>query len=95
MSFLCWTVIYGANFQPCGNGMTTGTSGIADTTACSVTYVTGPGKTGLIYTEYTCLYYATFLLFCMCFPKFVSFVEFLMDLSIYDNILDIYNTDST
>ena len=74
--------------------MTTGTNGIADTTARSVTYVTGPGKTGLMYTKYACLYYGTFLLFCMCFPKSVNFVEFLMDLSIYDDILDIYNTDN-
>ena len=39
MSLLCWTVIYGANFQPCSNGMITGNNDIADTTACSVTYL--------------------------------------------------------
>ena len=41
--------------------------------------VTGPGKTGLIYTKYTCLYYGTYLLFCMCYPNSVNFIEFLMD----------------
>ena len=50
--------------------------------------VTGPGKTGLIYTKYTCLYNSTYLLFCICYPKSVSFSEFLMDLCIYDDILD-------
>ena len=39
MSLLYWTVIYGANFQLCKNEMTTGNNGIADTTACSVTYL--------------------------------------------------------
>ena len=51
-------------------------------------YVTGPGKTGLIYTKYTCLYYGTYLLFCMCYPKSVSFIEFLMDSCTYDEIFD-------
>ena len=51
------------------------------------TYVTGPGKTGLIYTKYTCLYYGTYLLFCMCYQKSVNFIEFLMDFCIYDYIL--------
>ena len=39
MSLVCWTVIYGANFQPCRNGMITGNNVIADTTACSVIYL--------------------------------------------------------
>ena len=39
MSLLCWTVMYGANFQSCSNGITTGNNGIADTTVCSVTYL--------------------------------------------------------
>ena len=52
------------------------------------TYVTGPGKTGLIYTKYTCLYYSMYLLLCMCYPHSVNFIEFLMDFCIYDNILD-------
>ena len=51
-------------------------------------YVTGPGKTGLIYTKYTCLYYGTYLLLCMCYPNSVKFIEFLMDFCIYDDILD-------
>ena len=51
-------------------------------------YVTGPGKTGLIYTKYMCLYYGTYLQFCVCYPNSVSFIEFLMDLCICDNILD-------
>ena len=50
--------------------------------------VTGPGKTGLIYIKYTCLYYGTYLLFCMCYPKSVNFIEFLMDFCIYNDILD-------
>ena len=50
--------------------------------------MTGPGKTGVIYTKYTCLYYGTYLLFCMCYPKSVNFIEFLIDCCIYDDILD-------
>ena len=58
--------------------------------------MTGPGKTGLIYTKYTCLYYGTYLLFCMCYPKSVNFIEFLMDFCIYDDVLHtIQNTDKT
>ena len=45
------------------------------------------GKTGLIYTKYTCLYYGTYLLVCMCYPQSVSFIEFLMDLCTYNDIL--------
>ena len=56
-----------------------------DTAIC--TYVTGPGKTVLIYTKYSCLYSGMYLLFCMCYPKSVSFIEFLMDFCIYDDIL--------
>ena len=41
-------------------------------------YVTRPGKTGLIYTKCTCSYYGIYLLFCMCYPKSVSFIEFFM-----------------
>ena len=51
-------------------------------------YVTRPGKTGLIYTKYTCLYYDTYLLFCMCYLKSVYFINFLMDFCIYDDNLD-------
>ena len=50
--------------------------------------VTRPGKTGLIYTKYTYLYYGTYLLFCMCYPKSGNFIEFLMEFYIYDNILN-------
>ena len=50
--------------------------------------MTGPGKTGLIYTKYTCLNYGTYLLFCVCYLNSVSFIEFHMDLCIYDDILD-------
>ena len=56
--------------------------------AQTVTYVTGPGKKGLIYTKYTCLYYGTYIQFCVCYSKSVSFIEFLMDLCTYDDILD-------
>ena len=51
-------------------------------------FVTEPGKTGLIYTKYTCLYYGKYLLFCMCYPNSFNFIEFLMDWCIYDDILD-------
>ena len=50
--------------------------------------MTGPGKTGLIYTKYTCSYNSTYLLFCIYYPKSVSFIEFLMDLCIYVDTLD-------
>ena len=53
----------------------------------SSAYVTGPGKTGLIYRKYTCLYHGTYLLFCMCYPKSVNFIEFLMDFCICDDVL--------
>ena len=49
-------------------------------------YVTGPGKTGLIYTKY--IYYSTYLLFCKFYAKCVNFIEFLMDFCICDDILD-------
>ena len=49
-----------------------------------VTYVTGAGKTGLIYTKYTCSYYGTYLLFFMCYLKSVNFIKFLMDFCICD-----------
>ena len=51
-------------------------------------YVTRPGKTGLIYTKYPCLYYGTYLLFCKCYPESVNFIEFLMEFCIYDDLLD-------
>ena len=45
-------------------------------------YVTGPGKTGLMYAKYACSYYDTYLLFCICYSKSVNFIEFLMDFCI-------------
>ena len=60
----------------------------------NLVYVTGPGKTGLIYTKYMCLYYGTYLQFCVCYPKSVSYIEFLMALCIYHDILDtMWSTD--
>ena len=53
-----------------------------------ISYVTGPSKIGLNYTKYTCSYYGIYFLFCMCYPKSVSFIEFLMDFCIHDDILD-------
>ena len=58
--------------------------------------MTGPEKTALIYTKYTCSYYGFYILSCMCYTKSVSFMEFLMDCCIYDDILDtILSTDRT
>ena len=59
--------------------------------ADSVTYtctlnVTGPEKTGLIYTKYTYLYYVAYLFFCVCYPNSVSFIEFLRILCLYQEI---------
>ena len=65
-----------------------------DTLHSTVKYVTGPGKTRLIYTIYTCLYYGMYLLFCMCYPTSVNFIEFRMDFCTYDDILDTYVTDN-
>ena len=45
-------------------------------------------KTGLIYTKYTCLYYGKYLQFFVCYPKSVCFIEVLIDLCTYDDILD-------
>ena len=50
--------------------------------------MTWPGKTGLIYTKYTCSYYGTYLLFCMCYSQSVSFIEFFLDFFTYDDVLD-------
>ena len=49
--------------------------------------VTGPGKIGLIYTKYTCSYYGKYLLFCICYPISVCFIEFVVDLWMYDDVL--------
>ena len=50
--------------------------------------VTGLERIGHIYTKYTCSYYGTYLLFYMCYAKYVNFIEFLMDFGIPDDILD-------
>ena len=50
-------------------------------------YVTGPGKTGLIYIKYTCSCYGTYPLFCICNTESASFIEFLMHFCIYDDFL--------
>ena len=56
--------------------------------------MTGPGKAGLICTKYTSSHYGKYLLFCICYPKSASFIEFLMDVCIYDDISDaIWITD--
>ena len=48
--------------------------------------MTGPEKTGLIYTKYTYSYYGAYLFFCVCYPNSVSFIEFLRILCIYDEL---------
>ena len=47
-----------------------------------------PEKTGLIYTKYKCLYYGTYILFCLSYVKSVSFSEFLMDFHTPNKILN-------
>ena len=51
-----------------------------------ILYVTGPEKTGLIYTKYTYSYYGAYLFFRVCYPHFVSFIEFLRILCLYKEI---------
>ena len=59
-------------------------------------FVTQPEKTGLFYTKYTCSYYSTCLLFYMCYPESVIFIEFLMDFCIYDgNLGTLLSTDKS
>ena len=48
--------------------------------------VTGPEKTGLIYTKYTRSYFGAYLFFCVCYLISVSCIEFLRILCIYDEI---------
>ena len=50
-------------------------------------FVIGLEITGLIYTKYTCLYYGIYLLLYVCYPKSVSFIAFLKEFYIYDDIL--------
>ena len=47
--------------------------------------VAKPGNTSLIYIKYT---YGRYILFCMCYPKSVCFIEFLMNFCTYHDILD-------
>ena len=49
-------------------------------------YVTGPEKTGLIYTKYTHPYYGIYLFFCVCYLNSVSFIEILRIVWIYSEI---------
>ena len=51
-------------------------------------YVTGPEKTGLIYTKYTYLYYGAYLFFCVRYAISVNCIEFLRILCINDEICD-------
>ena len=55
--------------------------------------MTGPGKQ-VLSTQNTlaCSYYGAYFLFYMCYPESVSFIEFLMDFCIYDDLLDFYFT---
>ena len=56
--------------------------------------MTGPGKTCLIYTKYTCSYYDTYLLLCICYPKSVSLLNSSWIFCTYDDNLDtIWITD--
>ena len=50
--------------------------------------VTRPEITALIYIKYTCSYCGIYLLLCMCYLQSASFIDFLMDFCLYDDILD-------
>ena len=72
-----------------------GDTGIGVGEACAliekklcIIYVTEPGKTGLIHTKYTFLYYGMYLPFSKRYIRSISFIKFLMDFYIYDNILN-------
>ena len=51
-----------------------------------IIYVTGPEKTGLIYTKYTYSYYGPYLLFCINYAISVNCFEFIRILYIYGKI---------
>ena len=51
-------------------------------------FVTGPEKTGLIYTKYIYSYYGAYLFFCARYAISVNCIEFLKILCIYDEIRD-------
>ena len=46
-------------------------------------YVTGPEKTGLIYTKYTHPYYGIYLFIYVCYLNSVSFIEILRTFCVY------------
>ena len=48
--------------------------------------MTGPEKTGLIYTKYTRSHFDAYLFFCVCYSISVSCIAFLRNLCIYDEI---------
>ena len=48
--------------------------------------VTGPEKTGLIYTKYTHSHFAAYLFFCVCYSISVSYIEFCRIFCIYDEM---------
>ena len=50
-------------------------------------YVTGPGKTVLIYPVNTCSYYGTYLVSPVQY-LLSNFIKFFMDSCIYDDIID-------
>ena len=52
----------------------------------SIIYVTGPGKTGLIYIKYIYSCYSTYLHNCASYPNSVSFIKFLRKFYIYGEI---------
>ena len=45
-------------------------------------------KTGLICTKYTYLFYHIYLFFCVGYTISVSFIEFLRNFHVYDEIFD-------
>ena len=61
-------------------------TGIMNAERLGMIFVTGPEKTGLIYTKYTYSYYGAYLFFCVCYANSVSFIEFLRILCLYQEI---------
>ena len=54
----------------------------------SATYVTESAKTGLICTKYTYSFYHIYLFFCVDYTISVSFIEFLRNCCVYDQMFD-------
>ena len=50
--------------------------------------MTGPEKTGLIYTKYTYLYYCISLIFHICYTEPVSVMEFPMECYVHIAIVN-------